>query len=86
MAIIRGKGGYWERTRRQMWAAMIIWFVLAFSIQIFVIPLNTVTFIGFPIGYYFAAQGAVFGFILLVFWHASQQETIDREFGVSEDN
>ena len=80
------KGGYWERTRRQMWAALIIWFVLSFGVQSFVIPLNTVSFIGFPIGYYFAAQGAVFGFILLVFWQAASQENIDREFGVSEDN
>ena len=80
------KDGYWERTRRHMWVALFLWLLLAFALHIFVVPFNTITFIGFPIGYYFAAQGSVFGFILLVFWHASRQDSIDREFGVSEDD
>ncbi len=80
------KGGYWARTRQLMWAALFLWFVLSFTIPLFAVPLNNLTFIGFPISYYFAAQGSVFGFIFLIFWHAARQDKIDREFGVSEDN
>ena len=85
MAINR-KSGHWTRTRREMLIAIGLWFILGFAVHMFVIPLNNVSFIGFPIGYYMAAQGSVLGFILLIFWHAARQDVTDREFGVSEDS
>ena len=47
--------------------------------------LNNVVILGFPLGYYMAAQGSLIVFVILIFWFASRQNAIDEEFGVAED-
>lgn len=51
----------------------------------FVTALNEIVIIGFPLGFYMAAQGSLIVFVVLIFWFASRQNRIDEEFGVAED-
>ena len=76
---------HWARTRRLMWTCLILWAIFSFIIHFFVSALNTVTFIGFPLGFYMAAQGSLIIFVVLIFWYASRQNGIDEEFGLAED-
>ena len=48
--------------------------------------LNGASFLGFPLGFYMAAQGSLIVFVVLIFWFARTQDKIDREFGVAEDD
>jgi putative solute:sodium symporter small subunit len=41
--------------------------------------------LGFPLGFYMAAQGSLIVFVVLIFWFAHRQNRIDAEFGVAED-
>jgi putative solute:sodium symporter small subunit len=42
--------------------------------------------LGFPLGFYMAAQGSLIVFVVMLFMFARQQDKIDREFGVAEDD
>lgn len=76
---------YWARTSGLMWTVLAIWFVFSFAIHFFVKTLNTIVIGGFPLGFYMAAQGSLIIFVILIFWYAHRQNSIDEEFGVSED-
>jgi putative solute:sodium symporter small subunit len=76
---------YWRRTRGLMITTLIIWFIFGFVVPFFAPQLNEITFIGFPLGFYMAAQGCLIVFVVLIFWFAWRQNRIDEEFGVAEE-
>ncbi|MEX2200401.1 MAG: DUF4212 domain-containing protein [Dongiaceae bacterium] len=76
---------HWTKTRGLMWTTLAVWLVFSFVVHLFAPSLNEITFIGFPLGFYMAAQGSLIVFVLLIFWFASRQNRIDEEFGVQED-
>jgi putative solute:sodium symporter small subunit len=78
--------GHWGKTSKLMWIALAIWALFAFVIHFFVNSLNAITIIGFPIGFWFAAQGSLIVFVVLLFWFARKQDQIDREHGVAEED
>ena len=79
---------HWMRTRNLMLAHLGVWFFFGYIIHMFVKQLNTITvpFLGFPLGFYMAAQGSLFVLVVLLFVFARQQDKIDRQHGVAEDD
>jgi putative solute:sodium symporter small subunit len=77
---------WWSKTRGLMTLCLIVWAIFGFVIQFFVRALNQIVILGFPFGYYMAAQGSLIAFVILAFWFAGRQDEIDREFGVAEDD
>jgi len=78
--------GHWGATSRLMWIALAIWAFFAFVIHFFVNSLNEIVILGFPLGFYMAAQGSLIAFVALLFWFARAQDAIDREYGVAEED
>lgn len=76
---------YWSKTRGLMWTILAIWFLASFVVHFFAPVLNNITIIGFPLGFYMAAQGSLIVFVILCFWNARAQNRIDEEYGVAED-
>ena len=76
---------HWRRTRNLMWVTLTIWFVFSFLVHWFADALNGASFLGFPLGFYMAAQGSLVVFVVLIFWFARTQDRIDRECGMAED-
>ena len=77
---------HWRRTRTLMWITLAIWFVFSFVVHWFADALNGASFLGFPLGFYMAAQGSLVVFVVLIFWFARTQDRIDRECGMAEDD
>ena len=77
---------HWQRTRRLMIVTLVIWFIFSFAIHWFAKTLNGTTFLGFPLGYYMAAQGSLIVFVVQIFWFAWAQDKIDRECGMAEED
>ena len=75
---------HWSRTRRLMFTTLGIWFVFSYLVHWFADALNGSSFLGFPLGFYMAAQGSLVIFVVLLFWFARAQNKIDEEFGVQE--
>ena len=78
--------GHWAKTKSLMITVRIIWLVFGYLVHMFVNTLNAVSFIGFPLGFYMAAQGSLIVFVVTIFWFAARQDAIDREFGVAEED
>jgi putative solute:sodium symporter small subunit len=76
---------YWTKTRNLMLVILFAWFVFSFGIHFFAPSLNKIRIIGFPLGFYMAAQGALVAFVAMCIWNARAQDKIDREFGVSDE-
>ncbi|MDM5147630.1 DUF4212 domain-containing protein [Candidatus Persebacteraceae bacterium Df01] len=75
---------HWSRTRKLMFTTLGIWFVFSYVVHWFGNALNNIYFLGFPLGFYMAAQGSLFIFVVLIFWMVNRQNKIDEEFGVHE--
>jgi putative solute:sodium symporter small subunit len=76
---------YWKRTSTLMWMILFAWFVFSFAIHFFAPSLNNIRILGFPLGYYMAAQGSLIAFVLMCVWNAKAQNAIDRDFGVQDE-
>ncbi|TWG98452.1 putative solute:sodium symporter small subunit [Mesorhizobium sp. J18] len=76
---------YWNKTRSLMFVMLGLWFFFSFVIHIFVNGLNNIVILGFPLGFYMAAQGSLIAFVIMLFWFARKQNAIDEEHGVAED-
>lgn len=62
-----------------------IWFIVSFGCGIlFVEQLNKITIAGFPLGFWFAQQGAIYTFLVLILIYALRMDRLDDEYGVSE--
>ena len=78
--------GYWKATLGLLTKILIIWFVVSFGASIlFAEALNNIKLGGYPLGFWFAQQGSIYIFIVLIFWYAKKMGDIDREFDVHED-
>ena len=76
---------HWAKTRTLMWITLAVWAFFSFVIHMFVGALNGISFLGFPLGFYMAAQGSLVVFVVLIFWYVARQNAIDEEFGAAED-
>jgi putative solute:sodium symporter small subunit len=79
---------HWTKTTRLMLTHLAIWVFFGYIIHMFVHALNKITIpvLGFPLGFYMAAQGSLIAFVVMLFMFAKQQDKIDREFGFAEDD
>jgi putative solute:sodium symporter small subunit len=75
---------HWHKTRTLMLVCLAIWLFFSFIIHMFAPSLNDIRIIGFPLGFYMAAQGSLIAFVILIFWFARKQNRIDEEYDVHE--
>jgi putative solute:sodium symporter small subunit len=80
------RAAHWAKTKNLTITVLVIWFVFSIAVFWFADALNTISFLGFPLGFYMAAQGSLIIFVVLIFWLAHRQNKIDEEFGVAEDD
>ena len=76
---------HWAKTSSLMWVVLGIWFFFSFVIHFIAPSINSIHVLGFPLGFYFAAQGSLIAFVVALFWFGKRQNEIDNEFGVQED-
>lgn len=75
---------HWVRTRNLTFLVLAIWFIFAFVVHFFASYLNTMSFMGFPLGYYLAVQGSLIVFVVLIFFQNFRQDAIDDDYGHDE--
>jgi len=86
MSSDKSAGAYWKATIGLLTKIMIVWFLCSFGAGIlFADVLNTIKLGGYPLGFFFAHQGSIYVFIILIFYYAKKMGDIDREFDVHEE-
>lgn len=77
---------YWQANIRLIAFCLCIWFFVSFVCGIILAePLNQFQLGGYKLGFWFAQQGSIFSFILLIFFYAYRINKLDQKFGVDED-
>jgi putative solute:sodium symporter small subunit len=75
--------GYWRANLRLMGWLLAVWFVASFGLGILLVePLNAFFLGGFPLGFWFAHQGSILVFVVLVGIYAVAMDRLDRHYGV----
>ena len=75
---------YWRKTQRLTFALLIFWIFITFGLTWFARTVNEIVILGFPLGFYMAAQGALVIYLLIIWWYNRQMKKIDAEFGVED--
>ncbi|MFY1633296.1 DUF4212 domain-containing protein [Solwaraspora sp. WMMB335] len=76
---------YWRRNLRLMVILLSIWFVVSFGFGILLVePLNNIEIAGFPLGFWFAQQGSIYTFVILILVYAKLMDRLDDQYGVRE--
>ncbi len=77
---------YWKANLRLMFFCLAIWFIVSFVFGIILVePLNTIRLGGYKLGFWFAQQGSIYTFVVLIFFYAWRMGRLDRKFNVHED-
>ena len=77
---------YWRYNVRLTTTLLVIWFVVAYLLGgVFAADLNKVVVLGFPLGYYVAAQGSLIVFVVEIALYARLMNKKDLEFGIREE-
>ncbi len=80
------KVAYWRDNLRLLLKLLIIWFVVSFGCGVLLVDvLNNIQFFGFKLGFWFAQQGAIYVFVILIFVYVHKMNQIDKHYGVDEE-
>ena len=77
---------YWRYNITLTTSLLIIWFVVAYIVSGLLAGwLNQYTFLGFPLGYYMAAQGSLVIFVIEIAVYAYLMNRLDLRYGIREE-
>ena len=76
---------YWKRNLRYLLILLSIWFICSFVFGIIAAePLNAIRIGGFKLGFWFAQQGAIYVFVVIIFVYVRWMNKLDKDFDVDE--
>ncbi|WP_299825114.1 DUF4212 domain-containing protein [uncultured Pontibacter sp.] len=77
---------YWQRNVRILLTLLGLWFAVSYVFGILLVDeLNSIRLGGFKLGFWFAQQGSIYVFVLIIFLYVWLMNKLDREFDVHED-
>lgn len=77
---------YWRKNLQYLAILLTIWFVVSYGFGIlFVSTLDQIRFGGFKLGFWFAQQGSIYVFVILIFAYVFLMNRLDKEYDVDEN-
>ena len=75
------KENYWRENIRLIIRCLLVWFIFSYGFSIiFVDYLNLIRIGGFKLGFWFAQQGSIYVFVILIFYYSSKIGVIDEKY------
>jgi putative solute:sodium symporter small subunit len=79
------RSDYWKANIRLVTILLIVWFIVSYGLGILLVePLNQFHLGGYPLGFWFAQQGSIYVFLVLIFTYAFGMNRLDKKFDVEE--
>jgi putative solute:sodium symporter small subunit len=76
---------YWKRNKTYMLILLTIWATVSYGFGIlFVEQLNAFSLGGFPLGFWFAQQGSIYVFVLIILAYFLLMDRLDKKYDVHE--
>ena len=77
---------YWQKNLRLLAILLAFWFLVSYGCGIlFADTLNQFNIGGYKLGFWFAQQGSIYAFVLIIFVYVNRMNKLDREFDVHEE-
>ena len=77
---------YWRKNLKYLVILLTIWFLVSYVLGILLVePMNTIRIGGFKLGFWFAQQGSIYTFVILIFVYVRLMNRLDKEYDVHED-
>ncbi len=77
---------YWKENIKYVFILLAIWFAVSYGAGIlFVEQLNEIKLAGFPLGFWFAQQGSIYVFVVLIFVYIRLMNKLDKKYGYGEE-
>ncbi len=77
---------YWKENLRYLAILLSIWFLVSYVFGILLVDqLNTIKMGGFKLGFWFAQQGAMYVFVILIFVYVKLMNKLDKKYGFDEE-
>ncbi len=76
---------YWTKNLTYVGILLAIWFIVSYGFGILLVePLNAIRIGGFKLGFWFAQQGSIYVFVVLILVYVKLMNRLDRAFEVDE--
>jgi len=76
---------YWKTNLKYLGILLSIWFLVSFVLGIILVEeMNTIRFGGFKLGFWFAQQGSIYFFVLIILVYIKLMNKLDKKYGVNE--
>ncbi|MEX1382972.1 DUF4212 domain-containing protein [Lutibacter sp.] len=76
---------YWKENLRYLAILLSIWFLVSYVFGILLVDqLNSIKMGGFKLGFWFAQQGSMYVFVILIFVYVKLMNKLDKKYGVDE--
>jgi putative solute:sodium symporter small subunit len=75
---------YWRKNLVITAILLFVWFVVTYVEGWYARELNSITFLGFPLGFYMSAQGSLIVYVVIIGIYARYMNNLDRVYGVHE--
>lgn len=78
---------YWRKNLLYLGILLGVWFTVSFGCGVlFVDYLDTIRIAGFKVGFWFAQQGAIYVFVVIIFVYVYLMNRLDKTYNVDEDD
>jgi putative solute:sodium symporter small subunit len=82
----KSRQDYWTANLKLVALCLSIWFVVSYLFGIILVDqLNAISIGGYDLGFWFAQQGSMYVFVILIFFYAWRMNKLDKKFDVHED-
>ena len=76
---------YWQENIRTILSLLVVWFIVSLGAGVlFIEQLNAIEISGVKLGFWFAQQGSIYAFVILIFVYVFKMRKIDEKYGVDE--
>ena len=76
---------YWKENLKYLAILLSIWFLVSYVFGILLVDqLNAIKLGGFKLGFWFAQQGSMYVFVILIFVYVKLMNRLDKKYGVDE--
>lgn len=76
---------YWKENIKYVLILLLIWFLVSYGAGIlFKDALNQIKMGGFKLGFWFAQQGSIYVFVILIFVYVHLMNKLDKKYGYDE--
>lgn len=76
---------YWKQNLKYLAILLVVWFLVSFGFGILLKDqLDQIQIFGFKLGFWFAQQGSIYAFVILIFVYIRLMNRLDKKFGYED--